>query len=160
MSVQAKPFYEFGPYRVDTALCRLLRANTPVSLAPKAFDLLLLFVSNPGRVLSKTELIETLWPDTFVDEANLSQHVFTLRKALGTQRDGAAYIETVPRRGYSFAAAVRETTGSGPVPELPLAIATVVDGERKHTTVLHCGVANAAVLAERLGPERLDGLLT
>jgi DNA-binding winged helix-turn-helix (wHTH) protein/tetratricopeptide (TPR) repeat protein len=160
MSLQVRQFFEFGPYRVDPALCRLLRGDTPVSLPPKAFDLLLLLVTSPNRVLSKTELIKTLWPDTFVDEANLTQHVFTLRKALGTQRDGAPYIETVPRRGYSFAAAVRETTGSGRSTARPPTPAAAVDGERKQATVLHCGVANAAVLAERLGPERLDGLLT
>lgn len=160
MSLQAKHFYEFGPYRVDTALCRLLRGDTPVSLPPKAFDLLLLLVTHPNRVVSKAELMQTLWPDTFVDEANLAQHVFTLRKALGRQPNGAAYIETVPRRGYSFAAALRETTGSGPRAELPPAIAAAVDGERKQATVLHCGVSNAAVLAERLGPARLDDLLS
>ena len=97
--------FEFGPFRVDPGLCRLLRGETHVSLPPKAFDLLLILVSNPNRVLSKGELIQALWPDTFVDDSNLTQHMFTLRRALG-----GAYIETVPRRGYVFAATVRRST--------------------------------------------------
>src|SRR5882672_5985512 len=158
MALQANHCYEFGAYRIDTGLCRLRRGDTPIALPPKAFDLLLLLVRNPHRVLSKKELIETLWPDTFVDEGNLTQHVFTLRKALGVQPDGTPYIETVSRRGYSFTAAVRETCASEPRRQ-PAAAAIAVHGERKQATVLHCGVANAAVLAERFGPERLDELM-
>src|SRR5690242_20636539 len=94
--------YEFGAYRVDPTLCRLYRSGRPVSLPPKAFDLLLEFVRHPQRVLSKADLMAALWPDTFVEEANLSQHVFTLRKALGAGAGGETYIETVPRRGYVF----------------------------------------------------------
>ena len=156
----AKQFLEFGPYRVDSAQCRLLRGETHVSLPPKAFDLLLLLVRNPDRVLSKGELIHALWPDTFVDEANLTQHVFTLRKTLGSQPGGATYIETVPKRGYMFAAAVRESRDSGPRAASPPATSAVVEGERKQTTVLHCAVANTGVLAERLGPAHLDALMT
>jgi DNA-binding winged helix-turn-helix (wHTH) protein/tetratricopeptide (TPR) repeat protein len=160
MSMTAKEFFEFGPYRVDPAQCRLLRGETHVSLPPKAFDLLLLLVRNPNRVLSKGELIHALWPDTFVDEANLTQHVFTLRKTLGNQPGGATYIETVPRRGYIFAAAVRESTDAVPRAESPPAVPAVVEGERKQATVLHCAVANSGVLAERLGPAHLDALMT
>lgn len=156
----AKAFYEFGPYRVDPALCRLLRGETPVLLPPKTFDLLLILVRNPNRVLSKDELIRALWPDTFVDEANLAQHVFRLRKALGRRPGGAAYIETIPRRGYVFAAEVQERADSASRAESPAAAPVVVDGERKQATVLHCGVANTGALAERLGPARLDALMT
>jgi len=86
MSLQPRQFYEFGPYRIDIALSRLLRGGAAVPLPPKAFDLLLLLVQSPKRVLSKPVLMEALWPDTFVEEANLTQHVFTLRKALGAAR--------------------------------------------------------------------------
>jgi DNA-binding winged helix-turn-helix (wHTH) protein/tetratricopeptide (TPR) repeat protein len=156
----AKELYEFGPFRVDPALCRLLRGDTAVALPPKAFDLLLILVRHPNRVLTKGELIRALWPNTFVDDANLTQHVFTLRKVLGSQPSGAAYIETVPRRGYIFAAAVRDTTDSVARAEPAPADPVVVDGERKLATVLHCGLANAGVLAERLGPARVDTLMT
>ena len=76
-------------------------------LAPKAFDLLLVLVANSGRVLSKEELMKLVWPDSFVEEANLSHHVYTLRKALGEDGDGR-YIETIARRGYRFVAGVAE----------------------------------------------------
>lgn len=103
-----RPFYEFDAFGIDTALSRLARAGEPVPLPPKAFDLLILLARNTDRVMTKAELMEALWPDTFVDEANLTQHVYTLRKALGDQPNGQPFIETVPRRGYRLATAVRE----------------------------------------------------
>jgi TolB-like protein/DNA-binding winged helix-turn-helix (wHTH) protein len=97
--------YEFGPFRLDPAERKLLRANEIVALTPRAFDTLYFLVQNSGRVLEKDELIRTLWPDTFVEEGSLSNHIFLLRKALG---DSQAFIETVPRRGYRFIGAVRQ----------------------------------------------------
>jgi DNA-binding winged helix-turn-helix (wHTH) protein/tetratricopeptide (TPR) repeat protein len=158
--VTGQQCYEFGAYRVDPAQCRLLRGETHVSLPPKAFDLLLILVRNPNRMLSKRELIEALWPDTFVDDANLTQHVFTLRRALGSQLGGDAYIETVPRRGYIFHAAAREATESAARAESTQQRPVIVDGERKQATVLNCAVINAGVLAERLGPARLETVMT
>jgi DNA-binding winged helix-turn-helix (wHTH) protein/tetratricopeptide (TPR) repeat protein len=142
-----KNFYEFGAYRIDPALGRLERAGETIAVPPKAFDLLLLLARNHHRVVSKAELIQALWPETFVEEANLTQHVYTLRKALGE-----GHIETVPRRGYRLAAEVREVAT---VDEAPEATGLLAEGERRQATVLHCGLANAAALAERLG---LDGL--
>ena len=153
-------FYEFGPYRLDTGLCRLLRGDTLVPLSPKAFDLLAFLAARPNRVVSKSELIEALWPDTFVDEANLTQHVFTVRKALGMQPHGAAYIETVPRRGYIFAAVVRDAAAAVSRTESRPTASAIVDGERKQAAVLQCAVANAAAIAERLGPARLEDLMS
>ena len=101
-------YYEFGPFRLDKAERRLLRAGEPVQLTPKAFDILLLLVQNPGRLLDKGEILEAVWPNVFVEEANLTQYVFTLRKALGEQPGGEQYIETVPKKGYRFTARVRE----------------------------------------------------
>ena len=93
--------YEFGSCVLDTAKRQLSRGGQAVPLAPKAFDLLLLLVESGGRALSKAELMQSLWPDTFVEEANLSYQMSTLRKALGD--DGARWIETVPKHGYRFA---------------------------------------------------------
>jgi len=107
MRGQDKHFYEFGAYRIDARDHLLLRDGELVPLAPKAFDLLLVFVENSGRVLSKEDLMKQVWPDSFVEEANLSHHVFTLRKALGEDSEGR-YIETIPRRGYRFVAGVTE----------------------------------------------------
>ena len=103
MSEQARLFYEFGPFRLEVAERRLLRAGEPVSLPPKAFDTLLLLVERRGHVVKKDEIISRLWPDTFVEENNLTQYISLLRKALGDGRDGGRYIETVPRWGYRFA---------------------------------------------------------
>ncbi|HZV87505.1 MAG TPA: winged helix-turn-helix domain-containing protein [Candidatus Binatus sp.] len=97
--------YEFGPFRLDPTERKLLRGNEMVALTPKAFDTLHLLVRNSGRVLEKDELISMLWPDTFVEEGSLSNHIFLLRKALG---EDPGFIETVPRRGYRFVGAVRQ----------------------------------------------------
>jgi DNA-binding winged helix-turn-helix (wHTH) protein/tetratricopeptide (TPR) repeat protein len=115
--LERKPFYEFGPFRVDPGRRILLRETRPVVLTPKAFDTLLALIENRGRVLEKDELMRLVWADTVVEEANLSQNVFTLRKALGEGPQENAYIATVPRRGYQFVAEVRET----PVPSVPTA---------------------------------------
>ena len=96
--------YEFGPYRLDPAGHKLTRGNQIVALTPKAFDTLVLLVRNSGRLVEKDELIDVLWPDTFVEEGSLSNNIFLLRKALG---ENTAYIETVPRRGYRFVGTVR-----------------------------------------------------
>jgi len=97
--------YAFGPFRLDLERRMFTRDAQVLSLAPKTFDLLALLVRNPGRALSKRELMGALWPDTFVEEANLSFQISLLRKALGD--DGARWIETVPKHGYRFTAAVR-----------------------------------------------------
>jgi DNA-binding winged helix-turn-helix (wHTH) protein/TolB-like protein/Flp pilus assembly protein TadD len=101
-------FYEFGPYRLDVLKRRLLRDGEPVALTPKAFDTLLLLVRQRERTVDKRELMKALWPDSFVEESNLTQQIFTLRKLLGEQPNGRPYIETLPKRGYHFAAQVTE----------------------------------------------------
>ena len=99
--------YEFGPFRLDPSERQLLRAGQVMSLTPKVFDTLLLFVENNNLLLTKDEMIGRLWPDSFVEESNLAQNVSMLRRALGEQPDGKPYIETVPKRGYRFTAEVR-----------------------------------------------------
>lgn len=94
--------YRFGPFTVDPDQQILLRDGQPVPLPPKAFDLLLALVEQHGRVVLKKDLLERVWPETFVEEANLSVNVSTLRKVLG---DGI--IETIPKRGYRVATLVR-----------------------------------------------------
>jgi DNA-binding winged helix-turn-helix (wHTH) protein/TolB-like protein/Flp pilus assembly protein TadD len=108
MSQKTKHFYEFGAYRVDLANHLLLRGGEVVALPPKAFDILLALVEESGQVLQKDDLMRRVWPDSFVEEANLSHHIFTLRKALGEDKNGARYIETIPRRGYRFVASVTQ----------------------------------------------------
>jgi DNA-binding winged helix-turn-helix (wHTH) protein/TolB-like protein/Tfp pilus assembly protein PilF len=104
--------FAFGPYRLEVGLSRLLRDGQPVALTPKAFDVLLTLIERRDRAVDKAELMKLVWPDSFVEEANLSQTIFVLRKTLGEKPDGPRFIETVPRRGYRFAAEVREEAGA------------------------------------------------
>jgi len=104
MSKENKHFYEFGAFRIDTVNRLLLSNGEPVPLKAKAIDTLLLLIEHNGQVVEKDDLMHDLWPDSFVEEGNLTQNIYMLRKALG---DGG-YIETIPRRGYRFAADVKE----------------------------------------------------
>jgi DNA-binding winged helix-turn-helix (wHTH) protein/Tol biopolymer transport system component len=108
MANSPRQFCRFGPFGLDRHERVLLRDGRPVPLPPKAFDMLRILVENHGHVVEKDELMKRVWPETFVEEANLSYHVFTLRKALGDDKDGARYIETISRRGYRFIAPVAE----------------------------------------------------
>jgi len=110
---EGKHFYEFGPFRLDPAERQLLRNNQTVPLAPKAFDTLLLLVGNSGHLLTKDELMKRLWPETFVEEANLAQNISAIRRALDDKNGGRHYIETVPKGGYRF---VGQITVSQPTP--------------------------------------------
>jgi DNA-binding winged helix-turn-helix (wHTH) protein/TolB-like protein len=107
MAKPANTQYEFGPFRLNPVERLLLREGEPIALTPKAFDTLCYFVENNNRLLTKDELIAQLWPDSFVEESNLAQNVSAVRRALGEQPDGGHYIETVPKRGYRFAAEVK-----------------------------------------------------
>jgi DNA-binding winged helix-turn-helix (wHTH) protein/TolB-like protein len=100
--------YEFGPFRIDSSQRALLRSGTPVRLPPKTFEVLLALVESGGRILTKEELLGRVWPDTVVEEANLSHHVFALRKVLSDDGQDGKFIETIPKRGYRFAAEVHE----------------------------------------------------
>jgi DNA-binding winged helix-turn-helix (wHTH) protein/tetratricopeptide (TPR) repeat protein len=101
--------YEFGPFRLDSADRLLMRGRTAVPLRPKVVDTLIVLIEGRGRVLRKEDLMHALWPNTFVEESNLTQTIFTLRKALGEDSgNGLRYIETIPRRGYRFVADVKE----------------------------------------------------
>ena len=105
---QNKRFYMFGAFRIDVTERVLFGEKGAISLTPKAFDTLLFLVENNNHTLGKQELIETIWPDSFVEENNLAQNISILRKALGQTSEGQDYIQTVPKRGYRFAAEVKE----------------------------------------------------
>jgi Tol biopolymer transport system component/DNA-binding winged helix-turn-helix (wHTH) protein len=104
-------FYEFGPFKIDVANRQLLRDGMPVPLAPKVWDALFVMVESSGRILEKEELMDRLWPDCFVEEGNLTQIIFQLRKALGESAAKQQYIETIPKRGYRFIAEIRRVNG-------------------------------------------------
>ena len=107
--------YEFGRFRLDRAERTLRRGGEPVPLTPKVFGILLALVENNGRVVEKDELMRQVWPDSFVEEGNLTQNISVLRKALGETTDGKPYIETVARRGYRFVASVHHADEGQPM---------------------------------------------
>ena len=108
MSEQAQRFYEFDVFLLDAHERLLFRDGEPLDLTPKVFDILLELVQRPGRVVEKKELMEKVWPDSFVEESNLTQHISTLRKKLAQHSDRERYIMTVPGRGYRFLPSVKE----------------------------------------------------
>src|SRR5208283_659338 len=104
---RAKELYEFGPFRVDPEKETLLREGELVPLTPKTFQILLVLIRHNEEVVTKDDLMKMVWPDTFVEEANLSRNIFMLRKALGETAQDHQYILTVPGRGYRLAESVR-----------------------------------------------------
>ncbi|MGE5207428.1 MAG: tetratricopeptide repeat protein [Chlamydiota bacterium] len=110
-------FYEFGPFRLDPQKRVLLRSGEPVPLTPKVFDTLLVLVQNGSRPISREELIQAVWPDSFVEEGNLTQNIFVVRKALGSEN---RYIVTIPGRGYQFVETVREVDESPEAPRVEI----------------------------------------
>ncbi|AMY08471.1 respiratory response protein A [Luteitalea pratensis] len=124
--------YHFGEYRVDVDQRVVLRAGEAIALSPKGFELLVLLVRRPRHAFSRQELMTALWPDTFVEEANLSFQVSTLRKALG---DGAAHwIETVPKHGYRFAADIQTVAPTVEPPHMPAGQPPVAPSSRGGAT--------------------------
>src|SRR5687768_10124329 len=109
----ASPAFRFGPFVLDVADRSLTRHGVRVALTPKLFDLLVALVTSAGRLVEKDALLQSVWPDVAVEEGNLTKGVFSLRQLL--EQEGTRYIETVPKRGYRFAAVVSrepQTTAS------------------------------------------------
>ncbi len=106
MSLSRSVLYRFDDYELNLVRRTLTRDGSPVALSPKAFEVLAHLVANPATVVTKEELLHSVWPESFVEEGNVAQHVSSLRKAFA---DRAHYIVTVPGRGYQFTAQVRET---------------------------------------------------
>jgi DNA-binding winged helix-turn-helix (wHTH) protein len=111
-----KHFYRFKIFRLDVAERRLLKSGVPVPLMPKVFDVLALLVERHGHLVEKTELLNTVWADTFVEETNITRIIHELRKVLGEDGNGNKYIETVPKKGYRFVAEVEEEINEPPAP--------------------------------------------
>jgi TolB-like protein/DNA-binding winged helix-turn-helix (wHTH) protein len=112
--------YRFGQFVLDPGRRVLSRADSPVSLTPKAFDVLLFLVENPNRLVTKEELLKAVWGDTFVEEGNLTQYISHLRKALTDNSEDARLIVTIARRGYQFAADVTVAEAADTAPGVPV----------------------------------------
>src|SRR3984885_8944557 len=99
-------FYRFGEFVLDPGRRTLSRADSRISLTPRAFDVLFFLVQNPNRLVTKEELLQAVWGDTFVEDGNLTQYISHLRKALGDSPEDARLIVTIARKGYQFAGEV------------------------------------------------------
>src|SRR5205085_7698550 len=108
MGKRALQIYEFGPFRLDANDRVLLRGGRAVHLTEKVFNILFLLLQRSGHLVTKEELMEQVWPDSVVEENNLTVSMSALRKALGEKQEGGQYIETVSKRGYRFVADVLE----------------------------------------------------
>src|SRR5882757_8357165 len=117
--------YRFGQFVLDPSRRTLSRADSPVSLTPKAFDVLLFLAQNPNRLVTKEELLQAVWGDTFVEEGNLTQYISHLRKALGANSEDTRLIVTIARKGYQFTAGVTvaESTDSTKPPAVQVSTA-------------------------------------
>jgi len=110
LSIENDALYRFGSFELDPSERSLLRGREVIPLTPKAFDTLCVLIENSGRLVTKAQLLDKVWPETYVEEKTLAQNIFTLRKALGTDSEGRNYIETVPKQGYRFSANVFRST--------------------------------------------------
>jgi len=133
---QTKHFYAFGPFRLDSEKRVLVRDGTPVPLAPKAAEALLVLVQNAGRLVGKDDLMRRVWPDAFVEEGNLNKNIFFLRQVLGVWDGGREYIETVPKRGYRFVAPVSEVTHAEGAAQPQVSASNLIGKKVSHYRVL------------------------
>src|SRR5208337_621535 len=113
MSMQTGGIFQFGEFQIDARARTLRREEEIVSLSFRAFDVLLYFVQNPGKVLTRDELLKNVWADSFVDENSLAQSISALRRALDEKPGDNSYIVTLPGRGYQFVAAVQVIPENG-----------------------------------------------
>src|SRR5258708_28033186 len=126
ISERTNAVYEFGPFRLEVREHRLVRQGRPIPLTGKAFETLRVLLERHGTLVSKSDLMNAVWPETTVEENNLDRNISAVRKALGERASGRRYIETVPRAGYRFVAQVVQTsslqftqaTSDDAVPEL------------------------------------------
>ncbi|MGC1380923.1 MAG: winged helix-turn-helix domain-containing protein [Candidatus Baltobacteraceae bacterium] len=133
--------YEFGPFNLDAERLLLLDRREPIPIGPKVVETLLALIEHPGEVLTKSALLNRIWPEGYVDEANLAQNIYVLRKTLRSRWSVDA-IETIPRRGYRFIAPVRRSDESASVQPVPLGPALL----RRHRRWLQVAAAIAIAL--------------
>src|ERR1700734_107472 len=136
--------YSFGPFQLDPGRRTLLRGESPVFLTPKAFDVLFFLLQNPNRLVSKEELLQAVWGDTFVEEGNLTQYISHLRKALGDNSEDSRLIVTIARKGYQFAGDVT-VTQAGATPNHAAVQAPSAESSSRDTQAVREGSPNNAV---------------
>jgi DNA-binding winged helix-turn-helix (wHTH) protein/tetratricopeptide (TPR) repeat protein len=140
MSALGNPVYRFGGFELEPAERRLSEGGKSVSLTPKVFDTLVLLVERAGHVVSKDELMKVLWPRGYVDESNLTKHIWLIRRALGDGEHNPRFIETVPKLGYRFVAPVVTSSAASAAPDMRAASSQ--DGTAANT---HSSAAATAI---------------
>src|SRR6266700_196064 len=149
MSAETKVLYEFGNFRCDPREHLLLCDGKPVSLSPKSFEILVVLIQNNGRLLTKDDLMRQVWPDSFVEEANLTVNISALRKMLGATSAGQQYIETVPKRGYRFVAPVKERRDPGYLDNAASSPSLQTQAEREEPQPVVAFVSTASAWSRR-----------
>jgi DNA-binding winged helix-turn-helix (wHTH) protein/TolB-like protein/thioredoxin-like negative regulator of GroEL len=139
-----RQFYEFGPFRLDPLNQRLFRNGEIVPLFPKAIETLTVLVHHPGELLNRQALMDAVWPDAVVEEANLTVAVSQLRKALNQNGDKGEFIQTIPRIGYRFVGHVHEITEQGARSETKQPMSNGVFSGTSHGTAQQAGEKNPA----------------
>jgi DNA-binding winged helix-turn-helix (wHTH) protein/tetratricopeptide (TPR) repeat protein len=147
--------YEFGPFRVDPRNRVLSKSGRPLQITPLALNTLIFLVENCGRLVTKSELVSAIWPDTSVGDPNLASVISVVRKALGDSGDSQRYIKTVAKSGYRFVAPVhrgtagtglKEDLGKSPVPPAVLAAAVSADSRASRKTTVLLGLLVCAMI--------------
>lgn len=133
MSKKINNLYEFGEFRLDTVERVLYRKEQLLPITPKVFDTLLCFVESGGKIVSKEHLMNEVWQDSFVEESNLTQNIYTLRQIFGKRNN---FIETVPRRGYRFTAEVKSVENKFPIEKSNGNLAEIVVSRKTTATLL------------------------
>lgn len=115
-------YYDFDDFRLDVINEQLLKNNQPIQLTHKAFKTLLILVQNHGQLVKKEDIISEIWHDSFVEDSNLTQHIYILRKTLGNNIQGKPFIETIPKRGYTFIGEIQKVVSREPIVEPSVAL--------------------------------------
>jgi DNA-binding winged helix-turn-helix (wHTH) protein/WD40 repeat protein len=125
--------FKFGPFILNAATKTLRNGEQNVSMPPKVFDTLLVLVERRGEVATKDQLMHALWPDSFVEESNLTQNIFVLRRSLGRAPNGQEYIQTIPKRGYRISLPIEEL--AAPSSELKDTAAPIAHQKRSFSAI-------------------------
>jgi len=149
-------FYEFDSFQVDVRRRLLMREGQVVPLTSKVFEILLTLIRSQGRVISKDEMMNLVWPDCFVEESNLAQNIFLLRRILGEKKNEHRFIITIPGVGYRFAAYVTGSTSNLGVRSVPAS----ADQKISCIAVLPMIAAGQNEMHPSLGVGLADGLIT
>src|SRR5262245_49916221 len=126
MKARSQAMKRFGPFRLDSVNQCLWQGEQGVAITPKAFDVLRYLVERPGRLVTQEEILESLWPGTYVNQEVIKKYILAIRRVLGDRHDERVFVETVPRRGYQFVAEVIDESGGASSPFSADAKTTVV----------------------------------